>query len=179
MQKLYSGLASVYFLAATLVLIVLAFLLLGTAIWEAAILAMEGNLVDGALHSVGLLIIGFAVIETAKFIAEEEIVHDRELRSSTESRRSITKFITIIVIAASLEALVMVFQTSRRGIEFALYPAGLFLAAMFALIALGIYQWLSSRIQSDSALDGPNPPSGEAVARNEKKAPRRRSARPK
>ncbi|HLT91777.1 MAG TPA: hypothetical protein VKZ85_12615 [Woeseiaceae bacterium] len=43
----------------------------------------------------------------------------------------------------------MVFQTSRKGIEFALYPAGLFLAAMFALLALGAYQWLSSRIVPD------------------------------
>lgn len=179
MQKLYSSLASVYFLVATMILIVLAFLLLGTAIWEAYGYFREGAFVDGALNSVGLLIIGFAVIETAKFIAEEEIVHDRELRSSTESRRSITKFITIIVIAASLEALVMVFQTSRRGIEYALYPAGLFVAAMFALVALGVYQWLSSRIVSDSALDGPNPPSDEAEARREKKrTPRRRAAKP-
>lgn len=158
MQKLYSGLARAYFLAATLVLVVIAFLLLGIAIWEIVLLSMRGNFVNGALNGVGLLIIGFAVIETAKFIAEEEILRDRELRSSTESRRSITKFITIIVIAASLEALVMVFQTSRRGIELALYPAGLFVAAMFALLSLGAYQWLSSRIDSEDAPDRTHPP---------------------
>jgi hypothetical protein len=151
------------------------FVLLGMAVWELALLAMQGNVVDGALNGVGLLIIGFAVIETSKFIAEEEILRDRELRSSTESRRSITKFITIIVIAASLEALVMVFQTSRRGIEYALYPAGLFVAAMFALLALGAYQWLSSRIRSDNPLDGPNPPSEDKPT--EKKPTRRRASK--
>ena len=164
-QRVYSGLASIYFLVATIVLMLLAFLLLGAAVWEAGSSFMTGDIVGGALDSVGLLIIGFAVIETAKFIAEEEIVHDRELRSSTESRRSITKFITIIVIAASLEALVMVFKTSRDGVELALYPAGLFVAAMFALLALGAYQWLSSRIKSDSPLDGPNPPEGDTQAK--------------
>ena len=176
MQKLYSGLASVYFLAATVVLMIIAFLLLGMAIWEVVHFAWEGNLVDGALNGVGLLIIGFAVIETAKFIAEEEILRDRELRSSTESRRSITKFITIIVIAASLEALVMVFQTSRQGIELALYPAGLFVAAMFALLSLGAYQYLSSRIISDSPLDGPNPPSNKENQSENEKASRPRAS---
>ena len=173
-QRVYSGLASIYFLVATIVLMLLAFLLLGAAVWEAGSSFMTGDIVGGALDSVGLLIIGFAVIETAKFIAEEEIVHDRELRSSTESRRSITKFITIIVIAASLEALVMVFKTSRDGVELALYPAGLFVAAMFALLALGAYQWLSSRIKSDSPLDGPNPPEGDTQAKKPPTPNRRR-----
>lgn len=153
MQKLYSKIALLYFVAATVVLMLLALLLLVSAVWETVANLVNGNPVDAALNSIGLLIIGFAVVETAKFIAEEEIVRKRELRSSTESRRSITKFITIIVIAASLEALVMVFQTSRQGIELAIYPAALFMSAMFALIALGIYQFLSSRIEPPKAED--------------------------
>ena len=79
-QRVYSGLASIYFLVATVVLMLLAFLLLGAAVWEAGMAFAGGDVVRGTLDSVGLLIIGFAVIETAKFIAEEEIVHDRELR---------------------------------------------------------------------------------------------------
>ena len=70
----------------------------------------------------------------------------RELRSAVESRRSLTKFITIIVIAVSLEALVMAFETGRTDVTHAIYPAALFTAAMFALLALGAFQWLSSRI---------------------------------
>jgi hypothetical protein len=77
---------------------------------------------------------------------EEEILRRKELRSAVESRRSLTKFITIIVIAAALEALVMSFETSRTDVTQAIYPAALFAAAMFALIALGTFQWLSSRI---------------------------------
>jgi uncharacterized membrane protein len=153
MQQFYSRVSHLYFVAATVILMLLALLLLISAVWDAVANLLEGNRVDAALHSIGLLIIGFAVIETAKFIAEEEIIRKRELRSSTESRRSITKFITIIVIAASLEALVMVFQTSRRGIEFAIYPAMLFMSAMFALVALGVYQYLSSRIEPPKADD--------------------------
>ena len=67
----------------------------------------------GVLDSAGLVIIGFAIIETSRFIAEEELLRQKELRSAVEARRSLTKFITIIVIAASLEALVMIFEASR------------------------------------------------------------------
>ncbi|TWG94683.1 hypothetical protein L598_003500000240 [Mesorhizobium sp. J18] len=165
MQKFYSQVALVYFVAATIILMLLAFLLLGAAVWEAVVNLAAGDRVAAALDSIGILIIGFAVIETAKFIAEEEIVRKRELRSSTESRRSITKFITIIVIAASLEALVMVFKTSSEGIQFAVYPAFLFMAAMFALVALGAYQWLSSRIETNSGDDDKDQPVAASRAR--------------
>lgn len=149
-EKFYSGLSLCYFFVATLLLILTAIALLATSVWQVASSVGTGDLVNVGLDSIGLMIIGFAVVETAKFIAEEELLRDRELRSSMESRRSITKFTTIIVIAMSLEALVMTFKASQETITEAIYPAMLFVAAMFALIALGIYQYLSSRIEPAS-----------------------------
>jgi len=105
-----------------------------------------GDLSAVTLQSVGLLIIGFAIVETSTFIAEEELFSQRELRSYSESRRSLTKFVTIIVIASSLEALVMIFSASRNDVSDTLYSAIIFFSAMFALLSLGAYQWLSSRI---------------------------------
>ena len=139
---------------ATWFLILLAIALLLGAVWEVGSALLHGEIL-GVLDAVGLVIIGFAIIETSKFIAEEELLRQKELRSAVESRRSLTKFITIIVIAASLEALVMIFETSRTDVRQAIYPAALFAAAMFALIALGLFQWLSSRIAPapDSAGD--------------------------
>jgi hypothetical protein len=58
--------------------------------------------------------------------------------------------VTIIVIAASLEALVMVFKTGRTSIPDTLYPASLLAVSFLALAALGAYQWLSSRIEEQS-----------------------------
>ena len=153
MQKFYSRFAYVYFLLATIFLMLLAILLLGSAFWEIYSQYDSPDLVDVALEGIGLTIIGFAVVETAKFIAEEEIVRSRELRSSMESRRSITKFTTIIVIAMSLEALVMVFRANHDRLSEAVYPAILFTSAMFALIALGVYQYLSSRIEPPTHAD--------------------------
>ena len=125
MQGFYDRIALVYFTLATLFLMLVAMLLLGSAVWE-MMKAVAGGEVVRVLESVGLVIIGFAIIETAKFVAEEEILRRKELRSAVESRRSLTKFITIIVIAASLEALVMIFETSHTDVTKAIYPAALF-----------------------------------------------------
>lgn len=150
MHKLYSWAAAAYFVIATVALIVLAMLLLALAFWDVAAAAYDQDFASSVLDSIGLIIIGFAVVETAKFIAEEEVFRQRELRSPRESRRSLTKFVTIIVIAASLEALVMVFKASRTEISDASYAAGLLVSAMIALVSLGAYQWLSSRIDPNA-----------------------------
>lgn len=167
MNRLYAQIATSYYVVATIFLMVLAFMLMLMAIWEIVHSFAAGNFVPAILSAISLLIIGFAVVETAKFIAEEEILRERELRSSTESRRSLTKFITIIVIAASLEALVMVFKANREAIHLAFYPAALFMSAMFALMALGAYQWLSSRIViADSPEKNPEVGSDDAEVEN-------------
>jgi hypothetical protein len=145
MRVLYERMALLYYGLATAFLMLLALALFAAAVWELVLAAAAGEAM-GIVESAGLVIIGFAMIETSKFIAEEEILRRKELRSAVEARRSLTKFITIIVIAASLEALVMVFETSRTDVTKSIYPAALFVASMFALIALGAFQWLSSRI---------------------------------
>ncbi|HEV7253986.1 MAG TPA: GNAT family acetyltransferase [Mesorhizobium sp.] len=155
MRAFYSRAADAYFVVATMSLMAMAVLLLASALWDVATTIATEDRVGGLLDGIGLLIIGFAVIETARFIAEEELFRDKELRSATESRRSLTKFITIVVIAASLEALVMVFKTSRTSIPETIYPAALFIASMSALVALGAYQWLSSRINHPDKRDEP------------------------
>lgn len=161
MHNLFEGFARIYFLAATIVLMLLAAVLFLGAIWSVLGAAMtHGDPVGEVLDSIGLIIIGFAVVELTKFIAEEEIIRRRELRSALESRRSLTKFTTIIVIAGSLEALVMTFKTSRDNIPEAIYPAALFMAVMLALVALGAYQWLSSKVE-------PSPKTPDAVRRDD------------
>ena len=145
MKDFYGKVALGYFTVATSLLLLLAVLLLLGAVWEVLAAIVDGDIL-GLLDSVGLIIIGFAIVETSKFIAEEEILRDKELRSAVESRRSLTKFVTIIVIAASLEALVMVFETSRTDVTRSIYPAALLAAVMLALVSLGAFQWLSSRI---------------------------------
>jgi hypothetical protein len=163
--KLYARVAFAYFVAATVFLMLLALILLVLAAWE-VVEALRHHEVLGVLEAVGLVIVGFAIVETAKFVAEEEILRSSELRSAVESRRSLTKFITIVVIAVSLEALVMVFEAGRTDMTRAFYPSLLFGTAMFALIALGLFQWLSSRIAPP-----PDPEEGGGIDHQAAEAP--------
>ena len=50
-----------------------------------------------------------------KFLFEEEVISDRELRRPAEARGSLTKFMTIIIIALSLESLVLI--TNADGLD--------------------------------------------------------------
>lgn len=135
-------------LIATLVLAGFSVLLIGYAGWNIVRAVSRGeDPVHQVVGSVSLIIIAFAVLALANYIAEEEIERDRELRSPREARRSLTKFMTIIVIAFSLEALVMVFEAHRGDAHDAIYAAALFATVVFALVGLGAYQWLSMQVE--------------------------------
>jgi hypothetical protein len=88
------------------------------------------------------------VFEVAKYIVEEELVRERELRSPGEARRSLTKFISTISIAVFLEALVTVFRVSHTNVADLIYPAIMMLTAIIMVIGLGVFQRLSATVES-------------------------------
>jgi hypothetical protein len=136
----------IIYLAIALVLMLLAVVLVAGATWTlvARTVAGESNTFY-LLHSVGLVIVSVAIFDVGKFLFEEEVVRDRELRSIREARRSLTKFMAIIIVAMSLEALVLVFETKQEQVSFLLYPSVLMGSAVLALVGLGVFQWLSSK----------------------------------
>jgi hypothetical protein len=153
--RVLAAVSNALLLLATFVLTAFSAVLIGNACWGVGHALWKGE--DPAhqvVESISLIIIAFAVMALSKYIAEEEIERQRELRSPREARRSLTKFMTIIVVAFSLEALVMVFEAHRTNAQEAIYPAALFAIVVFALIGLGIYQWLSNQVErSAEAID--------------------------
>jgi hypothetical protein len=130
-------------------MMLLAFTLVAISAWNLAAGALTGTgSTFGVLHSVGLIIVSVAIFDVGKFLIEEEVLRTRELRSLREARRSLTKFVTIIIIATSLEALVIVFETKQERVSHLLYPSVLLVSAVLALIGLGIFQWLSSKAEA-------------------------------
>ena len=72
-----------------------------------------------------------------RFLLEEELIRERELRSITDVRLSLTKFFTIIIIVLSLEGIVLVFEVKLDHIEQLIYPTALMAAAILALVGSG------------------------------------------
>jgi hypothetical protein len=122
-------------------------------------LRAEGVLYQ-TLQGIGLVTIAMAVFEVAKFLAEEELIRERQLRSILEARRSLTKFFTIVVIVLSLESIVLVFETKLEAISDLIYPTALMAVAVAAVVGLGLFQRLSAeggsnRIGEDPGSRGP------------------------
>jgi hypothetical protein len=135
------------YLVAAFVLQLLSIAMVGMAIWSVTGEVWGGKpFLAQLLDSIGLIVIAFAVFDVAKFLLEEQVLHDRELSRIAEARRSLTMFLTIIIIAVSLEALVIVFQHKDEPYML-LYPSALLAVVVFAVIGLAIFQWLTREAQ--------------------------------
>jgi hypothetical protein len=101
------------------------------------------------LGAIGVVIIAIAVFDVAKFIFEEEVIEPREKRDTAEARRSLTRFISTLVIAIFLEALITVFRVSSVRITEMLYPTALLVAGTLLMLGLGLYQRLSVTVEQE------------------------------
>jgi hypothetical protein len=150
-ERGFDWLARLLFVAVALALFSLAISLVVSGAWQLVRGAIGGAVgIYNLMNGVGLLIVSLAIADVAKFVVEENVVRARELRSPAEALRSLTKFMTIIIIALSLEAVVGIFEAGReKSFNQMVYPALVMLAAVAALI--GAFQFLSRRSQREAA----------------------------
>src|SRR5690606_24791588 len=112
-ERGFEWLARLLFVLVALALFALAISLLISGSWQLVRGALGGEIgIYNLMNGVGLLIVSLATADVAKFVVEENVVRDRELRSPAEALRSLTKFMTIIIIiiALSLEGVVGIFE---------------------------------------------------------------------
>ncbi|QFR32308.1 GNAT family acetyltransferase [Ancylobacter sp. TS-1] len=121
-------------------------------------LAGQDPLHGSLLSVVGYLIVAIALFDVAKYFFEEEVPAGREKRTAADARRGLTKFISTIVIAIFLEALVLVFETAREDISNVVYAALLLGAGCLTLVSLGVFQRLSAATEREV---GPEPEAQE------------------
>ena len=99
------------------------------------------------LDAIGYLVIAIAVFDVSKYLIEEEVIREREMRHAGEARRSLTRIVATIVIATLLEALVVTFKVARERVSDLVYPALLIFAGVALLVGLGVYQRLSVTVE--------------------------------
>ncbi|TSD88416.1 GNAT family acetyltransferase [Mycobacterium sp. KBS0706] len=101
------------------------------------------------LDVIGYLIIAIAVFDVAKYLLEEEVARGQERRRASEVRKSLTKFISTMIIAVFLEALVVIFKVARDDVNLLLYPTALIVAGTGMMLGLGLFQRLSASVERD------------------------------
>ncbi|MGE0595660.1 MAG: GNAT family acetyltransferase [Hyphomonadaceae bacterium] len=154
MTGVFQFISRILYVCVTLALLGLAFSFIGYAGWSVYRAASgQDEVLSAMLHAVGLVIIALAVSDVGKFLLEEELGRERELETTGEVRRMLTKFMTIIIIAASLHTLVFLFEAGRESVEALLYPSALLIAVAVLLAVLGLYQRLASAVEHEYRQD--------------------------
>ena len=139
---------ALYFVIA-LTLLAVAIGVIGYSVWDVwTEIQADGKPMGAMLDAIGLTVLALAVIDVSKYLFDEEVIRSRELRAAAEARGTLTKFLTIISIAVSLEAVVLIFGATKGNItEYVIYAGFLLFAVVAIVIALGIYQWLSAKTE--------------------------------
>ena len=137
------------YLGIAVTLLVIALGVIVYSLWDVWRAFAEGQqILKAMLEAIGLTVLALAVIDVSKYLLDEEVLRERELRAASEARGALTKFLTIVTIAISLEAVVLIFEATKSNmIETLVYPVFLLFAVVAIVIALGVYQWLSAKTE--------------------------------
>jgi hypothetical protein len=153
---------SVLFLVAGIALIGTALMQLWTGLqpFESAGLLSRLNAV---LESIAILTVAVAALELGQTILEEEVHREAQMSAPTRVRRFLSRFMVVLVVALSIETLVLVFRLSQDEPESLPYAAAVGIAAAFLLAAWGLF------IRLNRAAEELEPEAMQAAKREDRK----------
>jgi FlaA1/EpsC-like NDP-sugar epimerase len=95
------------------------------------------------------LTLALAIFDLGKTTLEEEVLLYKDILRHSSTRRTITRFIAVIIIAVSIEALLMIFKAALHGGGEQLIEAvWIIIATALLLVSLGVYVYLGSRAEA-------------------------------
>lgn len=97
------------------------------------------NTATQAFQSVILVTLGLAIFDLGKTILEEEVLLHKDIHHSGSTRRTISRFMSAIVIAVSIESLLLLFKSLLGDATHVHDAVWMLFAAVALLVGLGIY----------------------------------------
>ena len=91
------------------------------------------------LDSIAVLTVAVAALELGQTILEEEVQREAQMSVPTRVRRFLSRFLVVLVVALSIEALVAVFQFNHEQPAHLPYAATIGLMAAALLAAWGVF----------------------------------------
>lgn len=122
------------FACAALMLIVVA----AKSGWQAFVSGMDRAAAMEVIEVIGLLAAAVVALQIAQTITEEEVVRDAHISGPTRVRRFLSRFLVVVVVAISIEALVATFKASHEDPSHLVYAASILVAAAL-LAAWGLF----------------------------------------
>jgi hypothetical protein len=153
---------SVLFLIAGAALIVLAGVMLwhGVEPFEATGRVARLNAV---LESIAVLTVAVAALELGQTILEEEVHRQAQMSAPTRVRRFLSRFMVVLVVALTIETLVLVFRFSQDTPEYLPYAASVGACAALLLVAWGVF------VRFNRAAEELEPEAMQAAKREDRK----------
>ncbi len=94
------------------------------------------------------LTLALAIFDLGKTTLEEEILMHKDIFRHSSTRRTITRFVAAILIAVSIEALLLMFKAALGQGDQLIPAVWMMLAAVGLLIGLGLYVYLGAKAES-------------------------------
>ncbi len=121
------------------------------------------DLLNAVLEAIAVLTVALAALELAQTILEEEVMRDAHMSAPTRVRRFLSRFMIVLVVALSIETLVLVFRVSHDAPEHLPYVAMVGFAAAALLIAWGVF------VRLNRAAEELEPEAMQAAKREDRK----------
>ncbi|MGI2169739.1 PDC sensor domain-containing protein [Shewanella sp. MF05960] len=136
--------------AIVLCLFVLVTVLMWTVTLDIYELFSQASARHDPLQPFGIIIfltLALAIFDLGKTILEEEVLMHKDIFRHSSTRRTITRFISTILIAISIEALLTMFKASLGEKQYIEPAILMMLAVVGLLVGLGIYVYLGAKAE--------------------------------
>lgn len=131
---IHACMAGLFAIAALLLIVIAA-----KGIWTALVDGLNREAAQQVIEAIGLLAAAVVALQIAQTIAEEEVVRAAHISGPTRVRRFLSRFMVVVVVAISIEALVATFRASHDDPLQLVYAASILVAAGVLLAAWGIF----------------------------------------
>jgi hypothetical protein len=132
--KLFPGghlVIAALFVGASLALIALA----AVQLWKGVTLFQ----LNAVLESIAVLTVALAALELGQTVLEEEVLREAQMSAPTRVRRFLSRFMIVLVVALTIETLVLAFRFGQEAPERLPYVAAIGLTAAVLLAAWGFF----------------------------------------
>jgi cytochrome bd-type quinol oxidase subunit 2 len=133
---------SLLFLLSAIALILIA----GLQLWQGIQIFDESELqgrLNSVLESIAVLTVAVAALELGQTILEEEVQRAAQMSAPTRVRRFLSRFMVVLVVALSIETVVLTFRFAHEEPQYLVYTAGIGMTAAVLLAAWGVFIWLN------------------------------------
>jgi hypothetical protein len=126
-----------------------AFALIGVAavqLWHGVQLFNEVAIPDrlnAVLESIAVLTVAVAALQLGQTILEEEVQREAQMSAPTRVRRFLSRFMVVLVVALSIETVVLTFRHAQQAADHLPYVASIGFAAAALLVGWGVFVWLN------------------------------------